>query len=284
MPLRRLVDGWKPHVVFNLLNELQDIGAYEVHVASYLELLNVPYTGCNSRGLMLARDKPLSKKIFRYHRIPNPAFAVLRKGASARSVRKLAFPLFVKSADEDASMGVSQASIVWDPKELEERAAFVHRKLGTSAIVEEYIEGRELTIGLLGNDRLQTFPIWELFFENLPEGTEPIATARVKWNPTYRKRLGITTGPAKLKPELAARIAHMAKRVYRHLELSGFARLDLRLTKEGLVYFIEANPNPDLSDDEEFAAGARKAGIGYDALIQRILNLGIRYRPPWKVE
>ncbi len=280
-PLRQLVEGWEPHVVFNLLNEFQDRAAFEVHVASFLELLNVPYTGCNSRGLLLCRNKPLAKKIFRYHRIPTPAFAVLSKGAKVRTPARLRFPLIVKSTEEDASLGVSQASIVHDRDELEARAQFVHRKVGTDAIAEEYIEGRELTIGVLGNSRLETFPVWEMSFKHLPEGSEPIATARAKWNRAYQKRVGIDTARAKVSDEIARCITRMARRIYRSLEISGFARIDLRLTDAGELSFIEANPNPDLRQEEDFAAGAAAAGIGYDALLQRILNLGRSHRQPW---
>jgi len=282
--LRDLALSWKPHVVFNLLNELKDIGAFEVHVASYLELLGLPYTGCNSRGLLLARDKPLSKKIFRHHRLDTPAFAVLRRGRRIVRPRGLSYPLIVKSSEEDASLGVSQASVVRSDAELEERVEFVHRTVGTSALAEEYVEGRELTIGILGNDRLTTFPIWEMTFKNLPRGSEPIATAHAKWNWAYQEKVGLDTAPAVLEPSLARRIAHDAKRAYRCLELSGFARMDIRLRDDGRHFFIEANPNPDISEDEDFALAAFEAGIDYDSLIQRIVNLALRYRPPWKLD
>jgi D-alanine-D-alanine ligase len=284
VPLRELAQSWRPQVVFNLLNELKDVGAFEVHVASYLELLGLPYTGCNPRGLLLARDKPLSKKIFRHHRIDTPAFAVLRRGRRVAKPRGLEFPLIVKSSEEDASLGVSQASVVWSEEELVQRVDFVHRTVGTSALAEEYIEGRELTIGILGNERLTTFPIWEMIFENLPSGSEPIATAHAKWNWAYQEKVGLSTKPAVLEASLAQRIAHDAKRAYRCLALSGFARLDIRLREDGRFFFIEANPNPDISEDEDFALAALEAGIEYDALIQRIVNLALRYRPPWKID
>ncbi len=283
-PLRQLCRGWEPTVVFNLMIELQDIGAYEVHVASYLELLNVPYTGCNSRGLMLSRSKPLSKKIFRYHRIPTPGFVEIERGRKVRLTRKLKYPLIVKSAEEDASLGVYQASVVYDAEDLVERVEFVHRSVGTDAMAEEYVEGREITVGVLGNERLTTLPIWEMSFENLPESAENIATAKAKWNREYQKKIGVKTGPAKLSKKLARRIARLARRAYRCLDMSGYARLDLRVTEDERIYFIEANPNPDLTDDEDFALAAARSGVKYDALIQRIVKLGLDYRAPWKGE
>ncbi len=283
LPIRQHVEEFRPHVVFHLLMEFQDIAVYQAHVASYLELLRVPYAGCNPRGLLLARDKALSKKIFRYYRIPAPLFHVFRAGHAIRVPKDLDFPRIVKTVDEEASLGIAQASIVRDEEKLRERIDFVHRRLGTDAIAEQYIDGRELTVSVIGNERLQTFPVWELFFENLPPGSNPIATERAKWDRDYQLRTGIATGPAENLPEaLARRIAHIAKRSYRALHLSGYARLDLRLTEDGRVYVIEANPNPDLRREEDFAASAAEAGLSYPQLLQRLVNLGLRHRSPWK--
>lgn len=282
-PIRQHVEGFQPHVVFHLLMEFQDIAVYQAHVASYLELLRVPYAGCNPRGLLLARDKALSKKILRYHRIPSPTFHVFRLGRPVRVPKDLDFPRIVKSVDEEASLGIAQASIVRDEEKLRERVDFLHRRLGCDAICEQYIAGRELTVSVLGNERLQTFPVWELFFEKLAAGSEPILTERAKWDPRYQLRAGIDIGPAANLPEgMAEQIARLAKRSYRALHLSGYARLDLRLGEDGRVFVIEANPNPDLRRDEEFAASAAAAGIAYPQLLQRILNLGLSHRSPWK--
>jgi D-alanine-D-alanine ligase len=284
LPIRRLVEGWEANVVFNLLMEFQDVGAYQAHVASYLELLNVPFTGCNPLGILLARDKALSKKILLHHRIPTPRFAVFPKGAKIRLRRDMPFPLIVKSQEEEASLGISQASVVADAEKLRERVEFVHDKVGTDAIVEGYVEGRELTVSVIGNDRLTTFPPWELFFKRLPQGSLPIATARAKWDLEYQKRLGIDTGPARdLDSGVEKRIARLARRVYRELGLSGYARLDLRLTEAGRIFVIEANATPDIADDEDFALSAKRAGLDYPKLLQRILNLALSYRPSWKL-
>jgi len=280
-PIRQTVESWRPHIVFNQLIEFQDIAAYQVHVTSYLELLGVSYTGCNPRGLLIARDKAISKKIFRYHRIPTPDFTVVRRGRKARRPPGLGFPLIVKSSEEEAALGLAQASVVRSDEGLAERVEFVHRSVGTDALVEQYVVGRELTVGVLGNTRLQTFPVWEMHFAKLPEGRLPIATAKVKWDLAYQKRMGIRTGPARLPEKLAWQVTRTVKRAYRVLELSGFARFDVRLSEEGRLFVLEANAIPDLACDEDFALSAEKAGLEYLDLIQRIVNLGLAYRPPW---
>jgi D-alanine-D-alanine ligase len=282
-PIRSIVEGWKPDVLFNLLMEFQDVGPYQVHVTAYLELLNTAYTGCNPAGILLARDKALCKKILRFHRIPTPAFAVYRRGQRVRARRDLPFPLIVKSVDEEASYGIAQASVVSDVKQLAERVALIIVSVVTDALVEEYVSGRELTISVIGNDRLATFPIWELYFDDLPEGTLPIATAKVKWDVAYQKKLGIRTGKADpMSEEDARRIARLARRVYRVLGLSGYARLDLRVSEADRVYVIEANATPDITYDEDFAESAEAAGIPYPKLLQRIIRLATAYEPHWK--
>lgn len=285
VPIRSAIEAHRPHVCMNLLTHFFDVGAYHAHVVSYLELLKAPYTGCNPRGLVLAGDKALSKKVLLYHRIPVPKFAVFRLGRKVRNAARMVFPLFVKSVSEEASTGISQASIVRDLPALAERVEFVHRKIGTDAIAEEYIEGRELNVGLFGNERLTALPPSELTFDKLPDGSEPILTSRAKWDLAYQQRIGLASRPAvDLDSAQRSEIERMAKRLYRVLGLSGYARIDLRLTPEGKVYVLEANPNPDLCEHEDFAASAAEIGIAYPALIQRILDLGIRYRAAWKVK
>ncbi|MCH7839814.1 MAG: ATP-grasp domain-containing protein [Planctomycetes bacterium] len=281
--VRDAIREWKPHIAFNLLEEFDGVGVYESHMVAYLELMRVPYTGCNPQGLTLAHDKALSKKILSYHRIKVPDFAVFAMGRSARRPRRLGFPLFVKSTTEEGSIGISQASIVHDDKKLADRVEYIHHELGTDAIAEQYIQGRELYVAVLGNLRLQTLPIWELVFDKLPPGAPRIATAKVKWDLDYQKKTGVKTRAAKdLPDDLERRIVRLCKRIYRALNLSGYARVDLRLTSDSEVYVLEANPNPQLSYGEDFAESAHKAGIPYEALLQRILNLGLRYRAEWK--
>lgn len=281
-PIRRAIEEVQPDVCFNLLLTFHDVRAYDAYVASYLELLKAPFTGCNPRGLLLAGDKALSKKILSYHRVPVPGFRAFPRNRAFRVPKKLRFPLIVKSIAEHASVGISQASIVHDVESLAERVEYVHRTVGTGAIAEEYIRGRELTIGVLGNSRLTTFPVFELTFGNLAPSVEPIATARVKWDLDYQKKIDLKSGPAEDLPDgVAERIAKLAKRIYRILNMTGYGRIDLRLDPDGRLWVLEANPNPDLCYGEDFAAGAERIGIDYPALLQRILSLGARHTPPW---
>jgi len=279
-PIRQAVTDQKPHVVFNLLEGFADEPSFGHNVVAYLELLKVPYTGCNSRGLFLARDKGIAKQILTYHRVPVPAHTVYPRGQRFRRPRRPTFPLIVKSLTMDASVGISQASVVENEAKLEERVRFIHESVGTHALVEPYIDGRELYVGVLGNQRLRVLPVWELILDGLPEQSRPIATERLKWNKAYQKRHGIDSGPARnLSPELAKRIDQLCRRAYRALRLNGCARIDLRLDAGGRIWLIEANPNPQLSLDEDLAQSARHAGLTYPALIQRLLQLGMSWDP-----
>ncbi|MBN1346404.1 MAG: D-alanine--D-alanine ligase [Phycisphaerae bacterium] len=273
----------KPHVVFNLIEEFHGVGAYVPFVLGYLELKRQPYTGCNPYGLMLTHSKATAKKILKHHRIPAPDFALFPLRKVVRRPRRLPFPLIVKSATEHGSVGIAQASVVYDDKKLTDRVAFVHEELHTDAIAEQYIEGRELCVGMIGNSRLQAFPIWEVHFDGLPEDAPKIATAKMKWDRAYQKKIGLKTRAAKDLPAATAQhIYRLCKRAYRILGQSGYARMDLRLAPDGKVYLLECNPNPHLEYGEDFAESAESAGISYDDLIQRILNLGLRYEPEWK--
>jgi D-alanine-D-alanine ligase len=278
--IRRTADEWKPHIAFNLLEGFDDITIFDQNVVSHLELLKLSYTGCNPRGLLLARDKSLSKKLLAYHRIPVPEFEVFRIGRPIRRPKRLTFPLMVKSLTQEASIGISQASVVDSDEKLKERVTFIHESIGTSAIVESYIEGRELYVGILGNQVLQSLPVWELFFTNMPPEAKRIATDRVKWSVKYQKKYGIDSGLAKdLVESKAEGIQHLCKRAYRALELSGYARIDLRLEENGNVWVLEANPNPQIARGEDFAASAEKIGLSYEGVLQRIINLGLRWQP-----
>ncbi|HUY88874.1 MAG TPA: ATP-grasp domain-containing protein [Pirellulales bacterium] len=281
-PIREAIEQWKPHAAFNLLEEFHGVTLYDQHVVSFLELMQQPYTGCNPRGLMLAHDKALCKKILSYHRVSAPDFAVFPKGKKIKRSKRLKFPLLVKSATEEASLGISQASIVSSDEKLADRVAFIHEHLGSDALVEEYIEGRELYVGVMGNARLTTFPIWEMIFANMPEGAAHIATAKVKWDTKYQKKHGIATSAAENLPDgVAELLPRLCKRVYRILGLSGYARLDFRLNEEGKPYLLEVNPNPNLAYGEDFSESAERAGISYEELLQRILNLALSYKAHW---
>jgi D-alanine-D-alanine ligase len=276
-PIRDEIEAWKPDIVFTLLEQFHGEAIYDQNVVSYLELLRVPYTGCNPRGLMLARGKDLSKTLVQYHRVPVPDFAVFPMQRKVKRPARLALPLIVKSVNEDASYGISQASVVDSDDKLVERVKFIHERIGTAAIAEQYIEGREIYVGIVGNDRLLVLPVWELQFKNMPQGDWLIATEKVKHDTHYQERRGILHGPAKdLTPELTTRIQRLAKRIYRTLELDGYARIDFRLAAGGTPYFLEANPNPEIAESQEFATAARHVGVSYPDLIHRIVALGMR--------
>lgn len=282
--LRSAIADWKPDVVFNLLEEFDGIVTYDQHVVAFLELMRQPYTGCNPRGLLLSRDKSLCKQLLTFHRIPTPQFTVFRRGAKVHVPRKLKFPLFVKSTVEDASLGIAQASVVEDAARLKERIAFVHEQVGSDALVEEFIEGRELYVGIMGNERLTRLPVWEMFFGSMPESLPAIATRKVKWDKRYQTKYGITTRAAEdLAPGIEARLDKLSRRIYRTLGLSGYARMDFRVTSEGNIYVLEANANPNLEQDEDFAQSAQAAGLPYGELLEKLMGYGLSYRAEWRV-
>jgi D-alanine-D-alanine ligase len=284
MELRAEIAEWKPQIVFNLLEEFDGIVTYDQHVVAFLELLRQPYTGCNPRGLLLSRDKVLSKQLLAYHRIPTPQFAVFPRGTRMKLPKRLRFPLFVKSATEDASLGIAQASVVEDAAKLKERVEFIHEQTTSDALVEEYVAGRELYVGVLGNRRLTTFPVWEMFFGSLPESLPAIATRKVKWDRRYQKKYGITTDRAKDLPQAVVdQMERLARRIYKALHLSGYARMDFRLRPDGSLFVLEANANPNISEKEDFAESARAVGVSYDELLARILSHGLSYQAAWRL-
>jgi len=276
--LRRIILDWKPHIAFNLLEEFREERINVPYVLGFLELMNLPYTGCNPSAMIVAENKPMVKKILRYHRVPSPDFMVCPRGKPVRRPPRLEFPLIVKSAGEHGSIGIAHASVVHDDAALAERAVFIHNNVGTAAIAERYIDGREVYLGVVGNRRLMTLPIWELMFASLPEGAPRIATQKVKWDQKYQVKVGLSAGPAGELPEgVDEQMRKLAKRVYKILGLSGYCRMDFRVREDGKVFVLEPNPNPDLAHDDEFAESALAAGIEYEQLLQRILNLGLRY-------
>jgi len=273
--IRKALEEKKPHLIFNLLEEFHGYAVYDQHVVSFLELMKQPYTGCNPRGLTLAHDKALSKKILAFHRIQVPSFAVFPVGRKVRRPKSLKFPILVKSLSEEGSACISQASLVNDDEKLAERVSLVHRQTNTPAIAEQYIDGREIYVGVIGNQRLQAYTPWELIINKLPEGAPYIATSKLKWDHDYQEKVGVVTRAADLTPELQKRFDHISKRIYRILSLSGYARLDYRLTADGQIYLLEANPNPDISSGEDFAEAAAHCGVQYDLLLQKIVSLGL---------
>ncbi len=277
--LREALTRFKPHIVCNQLEEFFDVNIFAHYVLGYFELMHQAYTGCNPVSLILGDNKPVQKKILSYHRVPMPRFAIFPRGRRIKRPPRLGFPLIVKSTAEHSSLGISQASVVSSDDKLAERVQFIHEKLQTDAMAEEYIEGRELYVALLGNRRVQAFPVWEMDFGNLPESASKIATEKIKWDLEYQKKIGIKTGPAEDLPEgTTERVHNLSKRIYRILGLNGYARMDFRLTADGRLYLMEPNINPDLGRSEDFAQSALLAGMEFENLIQRVLDLGLQYQ------
>ena len=239
-------------------------------------MMNIRFTGSGPTGLLLCRDKGVCKQLLGLHRIRVPNFAALRPGRAIRVPKTLRYPLIVKPIFEDASDGIARASVVRTEPELADRARFVHEHWKQVAITEEYIQGRELYVSILGNQRLRVFPPRELHFGDAADGGPVIATSRVKWDKQYRQRWKIEYGFADLPESVVTRIARICKRAYRLLHLRDYGRVDLRLTPDGRIYVLEVNPNPDIAYGDEVAEAAEKAGVPYNRLIDRILQLALR--------
>jgi D-alanine-D-alanine ligase len=267
------IRGFQPDVVFNLCESFFNERSNEPNIPALLELLKVPYTGASPDALLLCKDKALAKTILVYHKIRVPKFVVSHKRRPLRGLRRFTFPGFVKPLGEESSDGIAKASFVKNESEALERAQFIQQSLGCDAMIEEYVDGRELYVGVLGNRKLTVLPPRELFFENLAENEPKFATKKVKWDDAYRIKWGIHNGPAApVPPGVDRKLVHLARRAYALLKIQGMGRLDLRLTPEGELVFIEANPNPSLARVDDFAAAAREGGIDYEALIQRIID------------
>jgi D-alanine-D-alanine ligase len=277
--IRGAIDAHKPDIAFNLLEEFAGIGHFDQHVVSYLELCKQPYTGCNPRGLTLARDKALTKKILAYHGLKVPEFATFPNGRAVRRPESLTFPLFVKSLTEEGSTGISNASIVHDDAKLKERVEFIHRTTNSTALAEQFIEGREIYVGVMGNNRAIVLPPWEFTMTKKDERAPLIASDRAKWDPKYQRQVGLKTGPADLSKKMQAKLSTLSNQIYRLLGMSGYARLDYRLTDAGEAYLLEVNPNPQIAKDEDFAMSAKHVGIDYPELIEQLMQFGIKYVP-----
>ncbi len=274
--LRRKLETFAPDLLFNLVEQFKNRPEFDQNIVSFFEMQGLPFTGCGSTGLTLCKHKGISKKILHYHGIHVPDFVVIPRGQRIGRLKQPRFPLVVKPVKEEASYGISQASFVQNEEQFRDRVAFIHEKYNSDAIAEQYIEGRELYVSLMGNTRLSVFPIRELVFRELPPNEPKIATYKAKWDDEYRKRRGLENRFAEdLDPSLVAGIQRQCKEIYRLLTIDGYARIDLRLTADNKMYFIEANPNPILADDEDFALSAAKAGLPYPDLIERIVRQGM---------
>jgi D-alanine-D-alanine ligase len=259
-----------------LTEHFNAVSAYDRNVAGLLEMMGVPYTGSSPTGLTLCKNKGMAKELLAYHKIRVPNFAIFSPGATIKRPSRLRFPLFIKPAEEEASYGISLDSFVENDEAFEERVRFIHERMNQAALAEEYIVGREIYVSLLGNDRLRVFPFREVIFTEVPEGQPRFSTFKAKWDDAYRKRWGIQNVFAEPFPNGAEqRIVKICKAVYRALRIHGYGRIDLRVTPEGEIVILEANPNPNLDRDDEFAQSAAKAGLTYPRLVQRILKLAL---------
>lgn len=275
-PLIDQIQESKPDLIFNLSEAFNGKRDHEADLVSLLELLGIPYTGSGPTGLRLCKDKGLTKEILGYHRLHIPRFIVARRSYPVRSLSRFQFPAFIKPLKLEASEGISQLSFASNESEALERVRYVHERLGVDAIVEEYIDGRELYVGILGNEKLTVFPPRELFFREVPEGEPKIATFRAKWDNDYRKKWGIASGPAAHLPAaVSEKLEEICKKIYRILKIRGYGRIDLRVKETGEIYFIEANPNPSIGKDEDFALSAAKFGLPYDELVAKIVSLSL---------
>jgi D-alanine-D-alanine ligase len=272
--LRQKLETFAPDIIFNMVEQFGNLSSAEHKITSFLELQGIPFTGCSAVGITLCKNKSIAKKILSYHRIRVPDFVVVPVGRRIKRPRRLEFPILIKPLKEEASYGISQASFVENDGEFQERVKFIHDKFAQPAIAEEYIVGRELYVGMIGNHRLQAFPAREMIFKEVPEDEPRFATFKAKWDEDYRRRWGIDNDFADLDADTARRIERLCKRIYHLLLIDGYARIDLRLTPGHEIVFIEANPNPMLARDEDFALAAERAGLPFPRLIQRILQVG----------
>jgi D-alanine-D-alanine ligase len=262
-------------LIFNLAESFGGNDTADYCIAAYLELLGKRITGAGSRGLLYGQDKAVAKKILEFHGIHTPVFARSFRGRLDFS-HDLEFPVIVKPAREDGSIGIEFNAVVNSIRELMERIDWLHANFNSPVLIEEYIEGREMYVGVIGNDKPEALPVVELDLSKLPDGTPRIAAAEVKWGKgtkAYRDtKSAIATD---LSEETVASLQQTAVAAYQALELRDYGRIDMRLQPDGCVQVIEANPNPWLSSRAEFAMAARKAGRTYSQLIEEILELTV---------
>ncbi len=260
-------------LVFNLTESFADDDTADFKIAAYLELVGKRYTGSGTHGLMLGQDKAIAKKIFAFHGIHTPVFARSFRGRLDFS-HDLQFPVIVKPAREDGSIGIEFSAVVSSIRELMERIDWLHQHFDSPVLIEEFVEGREMYVAVLGNDKPEALPVVELDLSKLPAGIPRIAAAEVKWGKgtaAYRDTKSVV--PTDLATETVALLQHTALSAYQALELRDYGRVDMRLQPDGRVCVIEVNPNPWLSSRAELAMAARKAGRTYTQLIGEIVDL-----------
>jgi D-alanine-D-alanine ligase len=272
-PLLKKLADFQPKLVFNGCEGFRKNARHEYAIAALLDMYAYRYTGSSPTALLVARNKSLTKKILAYHGIRVPAFAEFHEGDTLVRPSELRFPLIVKPLLEDASIGIAQASVVEDDPSLAQRVEFIHTKYHQAAIVEELVEGREVYVGLIGNDELQVLPLTEMTFGEPETGEHRIATYKAKWDEDYRKKKKIKNVFAKgVSEELTRRIGDICSTAFHALWLQDYGRVDVRLAHDNEVYVLEVNPNPFIAAEHEMAEAAEKAGLKYNAFIQRIVD------------
>lgn len=276
-PFLKIVKEEKPDLVFNMSEAFSGKRNFEPNLTALMELVGVPFTGAGPMSLQLCKDKGLTKSILGYHEISTPKFLVAKKSRPfpLSALRKFPFPAFIKPLQLESSEGIAQMSYAANEKEAAARVKYIHDKLGVDAIVEEFIDGREVYVSILGNDKLSVFPPRELFFKQVPDSEPKFATFKSKWDREYRKKWGIDSGWVDELPESTQKkLNDVCKKIYRLLNIQGFGRIDLRIRGDE-IYFIEANPNPSIAKKEDYALSANKAGVEYDELIAKIVSLSL---------
>jgi D-alanine-D-alanine ligase len=265
----------RPDLLFNLMETFGDTQLGAVGVAGCLDLVGLPYTGGGPGEFYIQEDKGLAKKLLAFDHIRYPEFAVFSPDADLETAGSLRLPLFVKPLRMDASIGIDAGSLVHSTREMLERVALIHEKVRDAALVEEYVEGREFYVGVLGNQEAQAFPPIEMDFSGLPDGAPHVLGSRAKWDEGSTEYRGTRAVLADVAPEVAARLRHAALDACRALRVRDYGRVDLRLTPAGDVYVIEVNASCYLERESEFALAAASAGMDYVALIDRIAHLAL---------
>lgn len=280
--VRDMIDriaSFAPDVVFNMCETFHFDRANEPNVPALLDLMKVRYTGAGPDALLLCKDKALAKKLLAFHKIRVAGFVVSHRVRPLKRLRRFQFPAFVKPLGEEGSSGISKASYAKTEAEAIERAAFLHERFNCDVLIEEYIEGRELYVGVLGNPRPLALPAREIFFRKADDDDDAprFATSKAKWDDAYRRKWGIRNGaPDPLPAGVPERLSRTARKAYSILKCRGVVRLDVRLTESGEIVVIEVNPNPSLVRTDDFSMAAAEAGLDYQALIQRILDNAVR--------
>ncbi|MCK5581479.1 MAG: ATP-grasp domain-containing protein [Candidatus Omnitrophica bacterium] len=275
-PLFEEVKEFKPDVIFNMVEVFDGKTHFDKNIGALLEMIGIPHTGARADALFICNNKALSKKILRFHRIRVARFHAFYRGHKIWRPKTVKLPAIIKPLCEEASRGISQASVVDSDEAFIDRIKFIHENMKMDAIAEEYIEGRELYVTVVGNKHLKVLPFREMKFGELSEDEPRIATYKAKWDDNYRDRWGIKSVFAgKLADGVAERIEDVCKRAYRALDMHSYIRFDIRVTPEGRVYIIEPNANPCIARIDEVAQSAQKVGISYNQLIRKIVTMAL---------